>query len=336
MKLIQSKRDVGFWMAIWVLLIVNLFAIRSWYHAVSGSEVVRRFTTIWYYSPHTWPYNRWLGVKTLQNPNDVWIIQEIIAEVKPDFVIETGTLRGGSAALWAMILEQVNPEGRVITVDIEDKRAKKLPPIAAEKVDFLIGSSTNPGIVAEIARRVRGKKVVVILDSAHSKNHVLAELRAYAPMVPKASYLIVQDSNVNGHPTWPDYGPGPFEAIEEFLVENDEFRVDKTPRTAALHDAPQRLPSAGSTAARGAASRWFLRRLESRLRPLPDFDHRDTAGQFVLQQWSCGAASLPRSTVSPRGSESTCGQRTLRCPASFSNPWSATVSRDPRTREVKP
>jgi cephalosporin hydroxylase len=226
-KVIQSKRDVGFWVAIWVLLIVNLFAIRSWYDAVSGPEVVRRFAMIWIDSPQTWPYNRWLGVQTLQNPNDVWIIQEIIAEVKPDFVIETGTLRGGSAALWAMILEQVNPEGRVISVDIVDKRAKKLPPIAAEKVDFLIGSSTDPGIVAGIAQRVHGKKVVVILDSLHKKHHVLAELRAYAPMVPEASYVIVQDSNVNGHPVWPDFGPGPFEAIEEFLAENDEFQVDK-------------------------------------------------------------------------------------------------------------
>jgi cephalosporin hydroxylase len=228
MKLIQSKRDVGFWMVIWVLVILNLVAIRSWYRAISGTEVVRRFATIWIDSHQTWPLNHWLGVKTLQNPNDVWIIQEIIAEVKPDFVIETGTLWGGSAALWAMILEQVNPEGRVVSVDIEDKRAKKLPPITAEEVDFLIGSSTEPKIVAEIARRVRGKKVVVILDSAHDKDHVLAEMRAYAPMVPQASYLIVQDSNVNGHPAWPDYGPGPFEAIEEFLVENDEFRVDKS------------------------------------------------------------------------------------------------------------
>jgi len=227
-KLIQSKRDVGFWLAICVLLIVSLFAIRSWYHAVSGPEVIRRFTTIWIDSRQTWPYNRWLGVRTEQNPNDVWIIQEIIAEVKPDFVIETGTLHGGSAALWAMILEQVNPKGRVITVDIADKRAKKLPPIAAEKVDFLIGSSTDTEIVAGIAQRVHGKKVVVILDSAHDKDHVLAELRAYSPMVLEASYLIVQDSNVNGHPAWPDYGPGPFEAIDEFLAENDEFRVDKS------------------------------------------------------------------------------------------------------------
>lgn len=227
MKLIQSKRDAAFWLAIGALLILNLFAIRSWREAVGVQEVVRRFAMIWIESPTTYPLNHWLGVKTLQNPNDVWIIQEIIAEVKPDFVIETGTLRGGSAALWAMILEQVNPAGRVITVDIKNIRAENLPPIAAEKVDFLIGSSTDPELVAGIAQRVRGKRVVVILDSAHHKSHVLAELRAYAPMVPRGSYIIVQDSNVNGHPALPDFGPGPFEAIEEFLAENEEFKVDK-------------------------------------------------------------------------------------------------------------
>src|SRR5262245_55559645 len=77
------------------------------------------------------PENRtkWLGIDTLQNPNDAWVHQEIIVDVKPDFIVETGTFKGGSTLLWAMILQQVNPKGRIITIDIEDycQQARELP-----------------------------------------------------------------------------------------------------------------------------------------------------------------------------------------------------------------
>lgn len=193
-------------------------------------QIIDRFLELWT-SPfeHTTFENRWLGVKTLQNPNDMWITQEILFDVKPDFFVEAGTYHGGSAALWAMILEQINPDARVITIDIEDQvsDAKKLD-IFRRKVDFLIGSSTDPEIVAEVTRRTKGKKVVVLLDSAHNKDHVLKELRAYSPLVGVGSYVIVQDTIVNGHPIWPTYGPGPYEAVEEFLATDDHFESDRT------------------------------------------------------------------------------------------------------------
>jgi cephalosporin hydroxylase len=193
-------------------------------------EIIDRFLELWS-SPfeHTVFENRWLGVKTLQNPNDMWITQEILFEVKPDFLVEAGTYHGGSAALWAMILEQINPDARVITIDIEDQvsEAKKLD-VFRRKVDFLIGSSTDPEIVAEVERRTKGKKIVVLLDSAHDKDHVLNELKAYSPLVAVGSYVIVQDTIINGHPVWPDYGPGPYEAVEEFLATDDRFEPDRT------------------------------------------------------------------------------------------------------------
>jgi cephalosporin hydroxylase len=172
--------------------------------------------------------NRWLGIETLQNPNDVWVTQEILFDVKPDFLVEAGTRHGGSAAIWAMILEQINPEARVITIDIEDQvtEAKELD-IFRRKVDFLVGSSTDPKIVADVKRRTQGKKVVVLLDSAHTKDHVLNELKIYSPLVGVGSYVIVQDTVVNGHPIWPEWGPGPYEAVEEFLAGNDQFEPDR-------------------------------------------------------------------------------------------------------------
>jgi len=157
--------------------------------------------------------------------------------VKPDFVVEAGTFMGGSAVLWAMILREINPSGRVITVDIDDypSEAKKLP-IFKERVEFLLGSSTAPDIVKQIKERVAGHKVVVILDSNHLKDHVLAELHAYADIVQQGGYLIVQDSDINGHPVWLDGSgpagsyagqPGPMEAIQAFLPTDPRFAIDR-------------------------------------------------------------------------------------------------------------
>ena len=173
--------------------------------------------------------NTWFGIQTEQNPNDVWITQEIISEIKPDFIIETGTHKGGSALLWATILAQINPQGKVITIDIEDRseEARKFA-IAKDKIEFIIGSSADINIINSIKKRVAGKKVLVILDSDHSRAHVLNELSLYWEMVPVGSYLIVQDTNINGHPVYHSFGPGPMEAVNEFLSTNDKFVADQT------------------------------------------------------------------------------------------------------------
>jgi cephalosporin hydroxylase len=191
-------------------------------------RVVDLYHQAFYNSPNTWRLNKWLGILTEQNPNHVWITQEIIVETRPDFIIETGTLCGGSAALWSTILEQVNPKGRVITIDILDQaqQARNLP-IVQRHVDFLHGSSTATDIVDYVKYWVEGKKVLVILDSDHSKQHVLNELAAYAPLVTVGSYLIVQDTNVNGHPVARTFGPGPMEALAEFLGANPNFVPDR-------------------------------------------------------------------------------------------------------------
>jgi cephalosporin hydroxylase len=199
-------------------------------HFLADHPVVDQFHKLCYDSPETWRASRWLGIGTLQNPNDVWITQEIISEVKPDIIVETGTNMGGSAAIWAMVLQQVNPNGRVITIDIKDYvpcEARDLP-IIKEKVDFLLGSSTDPKIVDEVRRRTEGKKVLVLLDSDHSKEHVVKEMDAYGPMVTKGSYMIVQDTNINGHPVLPEFGPGPWEALDDFLPRNPQFQPDKS------------------------------------------------------------------------------------------------------------
>jgi cephalosporin hydroxylase len=159
----------------------------------------------------------------------MWAIQEIIAETKPDFIVETGTFKGGGAVFYASVLQYINPAGRVITVDIkpqfEDAARLRL---FQERIEFIEGSSVSDDVVGRVASRVAGSRVMVTLDSDHHMTHVLNELRLYSRFVSPGGYLIVQDTAHSGHPlrTW--YGKGPMEAVEKFLAENKDFERDQS------------------------------------------------------------------------------------------------------------
>ena len=193
---------------------------------ISDRTVVRKFNKI-YYDLGTYGRTWWLGIHSQQNPCDNWVMQEIITEVKPDFIIEAGTAQGGTTLFYAMVLEQVNPNGKVLTLDIapEVEEASKFK-IFQERVEVITGDDTSPEVVKRVSERVRGGKVLITLDSDHHKKHVLKELKAYAPLVSVGSYVVVQDTNVNGHPVLPEYGEGPYEAVQEFLKTNKNFRID--------------------------------------------------------------------------------------------------------------
>lgn len=197
----------------------------------SGMEreaVVRRFNQI-YYESAVWSDTRWLGVESQQNPCDNWMMQELIAEVKPDYLIETGTANGGTTLFYAVVLGLVNEAGRVITIDIEPEVEKAARfKVFKDKVEVVTSDSTSPELLKKLARRVQGRKVLVTLDSWHKKEHVLKELRMYSKLVSKGSYLVVQDTNVNGNPVLPEFGGGPNEAVQEFLKETEDFVVDKS------------------------------------------------------------------------------------------------------------
>jgi cephalosporin hydroxylase len=165
---------------------------------------------------------KWLGVAALKCPFDLWMYQEILHDIKPDIVIETGTARGGSALFLASILDLLG-SGALVAIDIVRRPEWPTHP----RITYLTGSSTSAAIMDEVRARVAGRpRVMVILDSDHTKKHVLDELHLYSPLVTKGSYLIVEDTNINGRPVFPDFGPGPGEAVDDFLVANTAFERD--------------------------------------------------------------------------------------------------------------
>jgi cephalosporin hydroxylase len=175
-----------------------------------------------YYESGTWQNTFWMGVPAWKCPFDLWIYQEMIFEKRPDVIIETGTAFGGSALFMACVCDLVG-NGKVLTIDIEDRQARP----HHERIEYLHGSSTAEEVTEQVRRKVAdGSEALVILDSDHSRDHVLDELRIYSRFVREGGYLIVEDTNVNGHPVLPDYGPGPMEAIENFLTESGDFAVD--------------------------------------------------------------------------------------------------------------
>jgi len=216
-----------------ILVIIAALLTRPFRKSDAGSarniqSVITNFNRV-YYDSMVWQMTRYLGVPTQQFPSDLWVIQEIITELKPDVIIETGTYHGGSTLYFADILDRVNEQGRVISVDIAPK-IEKASAFATfrKRVDVIRGDSVSPEVISEIAQRVGSGTVLVTLDSLHTKEHVLKEMNLYSRFVTPGSYLIVQDTNINGHPVYPTFGPGPMEAMEEFLKSNRDFEVDRS------------------------------------------------------------------------------------------------------------
>jgi cephalosporin hydroxylase len=171
----------------------------------------------------TWKQTRWMGVETWKCPLDLWVYQELLHELRPDLVIETGTAYGGSALYLAQLCDLLG-QGEVVTIDTQRFEGRPQHP----RVTYLFGSSTDDETLSTVAIRAeRASTVLVLLDSDHRQQHVAAELRAYAPLVTPGSYLVVEDTNVNGHPVFPAFGPGPMEAVEEFLAANPAFEADR-------------------------------------------------------------------------------------------------------------
>ncbi len=193
-------------------------------HTRNSASLIDQFHALYYDSrEQTWGETYWLGHHVLKCPLDLWIYQEILFEIRPRLIVETGTYLGGSALFLASICDLLG-NGQVITID--SARQANLP--RHPRITYLTGSSTSAKILRHVGKAAKGTSpILVILDSGHGRDHVLAELNAYAPLVTPGSYLIVEDTNLNAHPVEPEHGPGPAEAVDAFLARNAAFFRDE-------------------------------------------------------------------------------------------------------------
>lgn len=190
----------------------------------------------YYEDNRLWENTTWLGVPSWKLPFDAWIIQELIWKVKPDLIIETGTGKAGSAVFYSSIMYCMGINGYVVTVDVEraDRQLlQEIPFHLYRKIAFYTGDSTDPDIVKEIKNSwvAAARRVIVLLDSWHSEEHVLKELEMYSDFVTVGSYLVVEDTHVGpppGNPVIWKYAGGPGSAVKKFLEKSDNFCVDES------------------------------------------------------------------------------------------------------------
>ena len=178
----------------------------------------------------------WLGMPIIQTPEDILIFQELIYNIKPDVIIETGIAHGGSLIFYASIMEMIG-KGRVIGIDIDirahNRRLIEKHPMFS-RVEMIEGSSLEKNTIDQIKAKIKFEEtVIVLLDSNHTTNHVYRELKLYQEFINIGSYLVVCDTimpDLAGlKPAAPDISSNnAMMGMEKFLKENDSFAVDTT------------------------------------------------------------------------------------------------------------
>jgi len=205
---------------------------------MDNDKHLKKITKKWFETSYKYEYSyhfQWLGRPIIQYPQDVIAIQEIIWKVKPDIIIETGIAHGGSLILSASILELIG-KGKVLGIDIDirkhNKNAIKKHPLS-KRIQMIQGSSISKKVVKKVYQLANNKKrILIILDSNHTHEHVINELEMYSPLVTKNSYLIVMDTIVENMPEkllknrpW-GKGNNPMSAVKQFLKHNNRFKID--------------------------------------------------------------------------------------------------------------
>jgi cephalosporin hydroxylase len=203
-------------------------------HSLASAEGFDAASQAWLRA--TWVYSfAWMGRPVIQLPEDMIRLQEVIWAIQPDVLIETGVAHGGSLIFYASLFEAMN-KGRVIGIDIEirqhNREAIEAHPMK-KRIELLEGSSTAPEIVDQVKAMVKpGEVALVVLDSNHTKGHVLDELRAYAELVNVGSYLVATDGimeQVKGGPRTGDDWEwnNPKAAAHAFVAEDSRFIIEE-------------------------------------------------------------------------------------------------------------
>lgn len=176
----------------------------------------------------------WMGRPIIQFPQDMIAMQELMWKIRPDLVVETGIAHGGSLVYYASLCEMMG-HGEVLGIDIdirEHNRTEIETHPMFKRIRMIEGSSIDDTIADEVRKSARDKRILLVLDSNHTHNHVLRELELYTPLINIGSYAVVFDTIIESMPatSFPNrpwgVGNNPKTAIEEFMKNNDRFEVD--------------------------------------------------------------------------------------------------------------
>jgi cephalosporin hydroxylase len=206
---------------------------------MSKNPKLKKITRSWFDLAFKYQYSyhfTWLGRPIIQFPQDMVALQEIIWEIKPDIIIETGIAHGGSIIFSASMLQLIG-KGKVIGIDIDIRKQNRIEiekHPSYKRIKMIEGSSVEPKIIKKVFSAVKNKKkIMLLLDSNHTHEHVLKELEAYSSLVKKGSYIIVFDTMVedmpeNSFPNRPwNKNNNPKTAVRKFLKKNKRFKVNK-------------------------------------------------------------------------------------------------------------
>lgn len=204
------------------------------YSKESFELISRHWLKVGWNQKHIYTFS-WMGRPVIQLPEDMMRIQEVIFNLKPDLIIETGVAHGGSLIFYSSLCKAME-KGRVVGIDIEirphNRSAIEAHPLS-DRITLIEGSSTAPKVVEQVHSLVKpGETVLVILDSNHSYQHVMDELNAYAPLVTPGSYIVATDGIMldltdvpRGHASW--LKDNPAQASLDFVAKNSEFVIEQ-------------------------------------------------------------------------------------------------------------
>ncbi len=183
----------------------------------------------WYNDTRVWATTQFLGVPCLKSVCDLWNYQEILTGLQPDLIVEFGAYNGGSALFFAEIARMINPHADVLSFDLDLSRIHPRS-LNHPRIRFINANSTGPLATEHIltARKSKAGPAFFIADSDHTKAHVLAELEQLRTVTRAGDYVVIEDGCINGHPVLPDWGEGPYEALEEYTAAHpNDYRRDE-------------------------------------------------------------------------------------------------------------
>lgn len=184
------------------------------------TEIKTQFTeSLW--RSFAWKKTRWLGNRVRGLPSDLFVYQEILHDVRPDWIVEIGTDGGGRTMFLATICDMLG-HGRIISVDEPGRTGEE-----HDRITYLEGRPMSREIVSRVEELVgTPPKAMVILGKREPANRTVRQFDLYSPLVPAGSYLVIEETIVNGHPVWAKFGPGPMEAVKRITNRRGDFAPD--------------------------------------------------------------------------------------------------------------